>query len=190
MDSYHVALFLHIMTLVVAAAATAVTRLAVGRRARARTVSEVLDWHMVLISGARVFPICLVAFVVTGGYMLSVTHVNPWSTGFVAAGLAGVVLLLASGTYLGIKAKAFRAMLEQIVEKNGPDHPAPRLAPPRLVAMLPAVNTFVALAVMFDMVMRPTSVPVAFGIVALGLVLGAVLAMRDPAPAAQRASAA
>ena len=36
MDIYHIALFLHIVTLMVAASATAITKLAVGRRARAR----------------------------------------------------------------------------------------------------------------------------------------------------------
>jgi len=34
MDAYHIALFLHIVTLIVAASATAVTKLAVGRRIR------------------------------------------------------------------------------------------------------------------------------------------------------------
>ena len=190
MDSYHIALFVHILTLVAAAGATAVTKLAVSRRTRARTVSEVLDWHTVLTSGARAFPICLVVFVVTGMYMLSMTHVSPWSTGFVAAGLTGVILLLVSGTYLGTKAKGLKAVLEQIIAKNGPDHPAPKLVPPRLVAMLPVVNTFIALAVTFDMVTKPASVPIALGILALGVALGVASAMRSPAPAPRRAPAA
>ena len=49
MDAYHIALFLHIVTLLVAASATAVTKLAVGRRIRARTVREALEWHELLI---------------------------------------------------------------------------------------------------------------------------------------------
>src|SRR4051812_37595220 len=106
MDRYHIALFIHIVALIVAASATAVTKLAVGRRARARTVGEVLDWHTVLMSASKVFPVCLAAFVITGFYMLSVTHVGVWSTGFVVAGLAGVLLLLVSGVFLSTKAKA------------------------------------------------------------------------------------
>lgn len=190
MDGYHIALFLHILTLVVAGAATAVTKLAAGRSARARTVGELLDWHTVLMSGARAFPICLVSFVITGAYMLSVTHAGLWSTGFVAAGLTGVVLLLASGTYLGTKAKALKAVLEQIAATNGADHAAPKLAPPRLVAVLPVVNMFIALAVMFDMVTKPSSVPVALGVVALGIALGLALAIRSAAPVPQSAPAA
>src|SRR5882757_6320315 len=137
MDLYHIVLFLHIATLLVAAGVTAVTKLAVGRRARARTVGEALDWHNVLAAASKLFPLCLVAFVLTGSYMVSVTHV-PMSSGFVAAGLAGVVLLLASGVFLAIKGKALKQVLEGIA-KNGADLPAPKLVPPPLVAALPAI---------------------------------------------------
>ena len=109
MDAYHIALFLHIVTLIVAASATAVTKLAVGRRIRARTVAEALEWHNVLMSASRLFPICLVVFVITGGYMMSVIHVSLWSSGFLVAGLVGVALLFASGTFLGIKGNALKA---------------------------------------------------------------------------------
>ena len=65
MDRYHFALFFHLVALIVAAGATAITKLAAGRRARARTVAEMLEWHDVLISAARVFPLCLATFVIT-----------------------------------------------------------------------------------------------------------------------------
>jgi len=48
-DLYHIVLFLHIVTLLVAAGVTAVVKLAIGRRARARTVGDVLDWHNVAV---------------------------------------------------------------------------------------------------------------------------------------------
>jgi hypothetical protein len=53
MDRYHITLFIHILALLVAASATAITKLAAGRRARARTVGDVLDWHNVLMSTSR-----------------------------------------------------------------------------------------------------------------------------------------
>ena len=43
MDAYHIALFIHIVTLVVAASATAITKFAVKRRIRARSVRETLE---------------------------------------------------------------------------------------------------------------------------------------------------
>lgn len=181
MDLYHFALFVHLLAVIVAAGVTAVTKLAVGRRIRARTVGEALDWHNVLMSSARLFPICLAVFVITGGYMMSVVRVSA-STGFILVGFVGVVLLLSSGTYLGIKGKGLKLALEEIAGR-GADQPAPKLIPPPLVMVLPTVNTGIALAVVFVMVTKPTSVPVALGIVVVGIVLGVLAAPKRPAPA-------
>lgn len=189
MDRYHIALFFHLMALVVAAFVTATTKIAVGRRARARTVSEALDWHKVLESSSKLFPVCLAVFVVTGFYMLGINKVAPFSTGFVVAGLAGVAWLLVSGVFLATKGKALSKVLEGIAAQ-GADLPAPKLVPPSFVAALPMINTGVALSVAFDMVTKPASIPLALAIVGIGLVLGATLGMRRPAPVAERVPAA
>lgn len=189
MDSYHIALFVHLVTLIVAASVTAVTKLAAARSMRARTVGELQEWHGILMSAARLFPICLVLFVASGAYMLGVARAPLWTSAYVVAGLAGVVLLLVSGAYLGAKARAFRDMLTELA-RQGADHPAPRLVPPRLVSMLPAVNTGIALAVVFDMVTKPASTVVATSIIAAGIMLGAASAMRKPAAQMERAPAA
>lgn len=187
MDLYHITLFLHVVTLVVAASVTAITKLAAGRRMRARTVGEMLEWHNVLMSAAKVFPICLVAFLITGGYMVSVAHV-PWSSGFVVAGVTGIVLLFASGTFLGIKGKGLAQMLDNLAKK-GADLPAPTLIPPPLVAALPVINTAIALAVVFAMATKPTSIPAGLAIVTIGIAIGAVMGMRRPALAQANVSA-
>jgi hypothetical protein len=188
MDRYHIALFIHLVALIVAAGVTAVTKLAVGRRARARTVAEALDWHTVLMSTSKLFPICLAAFVVTGFYMLSLNHAAVWSTGFVLAGLIGVILLLVSGVFLAMRGKGLKLMLEEMA-KHGPDQPAPKLVPPPLVTALPMINTGIALGVVFDMVTKPASVPVALSVVIVGIVISGARASRRPAPAAEGVSA-
>ena len=190
MDAYHVALFLHIVTMIIAAGATAVTNLAVGRRARARTVREALEWHDVLISTSKLFPISLGLFLATGVYMVSRGGLRAWSSGFVVAGLVSIALLLGSGIYLGVKAKALRAVLERAA--NGePEAPAPTLVPPPLVAILPAINLGVVLGAVFDMVTKPVGVPVALGVVGLGIVLSAGAGwLRRPASAGARAGSA
>ncbi len=182
MDRYHIALFIHLLAVIAAASATAITKFAAGRRARARTVGEVLDWHNVVASAARTFPIALAAFVITGSYMLSVGHIAVWSNGFVVAGLTGVILLFASATFLGIKGKALQQVLEKTALK-GADQPAPKLVPPPLVAALPLINTGIALGVVFDMVTKPASIAVALGVVAVGIALGVLVGRRRPAAA-------
>lgn len=189
MDIYHIALFIHILALLVAAGATAVMKLSVGRRMRARTLGDVLDWHNVMMATSKLFPMMLAVFVLTGGYMLSVNHVNVWSTGFVVAGLVGVALLLVSGIFLAAKGKGLSVKLEEMIAQNGADHPAPKLAPPALVAALPIVNTMIALGVAFDMVTKPTSIPVALSVVAGAIVLGFIAGTRQPAHAPARQTA-
>jgi len=187
MYAYRIALFLHLVALILAAGATAVTKLAAGRRARARTIGELLEWHGTLMAASKLFPIALLVFLLTGGYMLSVSRIAVWSTGFIVAGLLGVALLFASGTFLGIKGNALKRVLEKLAAE-GRDRPAPRMAPPMLVAILPVVNTGIALSVVFDMVTKPASIPVALAIVLVGVVLslgGALSGQR----AAARASA-
>lgn len=178
MDAYHIALFLHIVTLIVAASATAVTKLAVGRRIKARTAREAFEWHELLISTSKLFPVCLAAFLLTGVYMVSIVGGRAWSSGFVVGGFVGVVLLLGSGTYLGLKAKALKTVLENFASK-APDAPAPRLAPPPLVGMLPLINTGVALGVVFDMVTKPSSIFAALTVIGVGISVSSVAAWRQ-----------
>lgn len=188
MDLYHIALYFHIIALLVASGATAVMKIAAGRLARARTVGDALDWHKLQTSTAKFFPMMLALFVITGSYMVSRSAVGVWSSGFVTAGMFGVVFLLASGIYLGLKGKALGAMLQGIAAKD-PNAPMPRMVPPALIVALPIVNTFVALSVAFDMVTKPTSVASAMLVVAIGIVLGAVIGLRQYAsiPKAARA---
>jgi hypothetical protein len=177
MDSYRIALFIHVITLVVAASSGAVTKLAVGRRIRARTAAEALEWHSVLVSASRAFPLCLALFTITGAYMVSRAGLHTWTNGFVVSGLVGVAFLLGSGTYLGIKAKALKQVLENLV-KDGADRPAPMLIPPPLVAKLPVLNSGVAMGVIFNMVTKPVSISLALAALAVGAAVTTAMARR------------
>lgn len=189
MDSYHIALFVHLIALIVAAGVTALTKLAATRRQCARTIGEVLEWHDILMSAARFFPVCLVLFIASGAYMLGVSRAPAWTSAWVVAGMVGVVLLFASGAFLGARGRAFRAMLAGLAS-HGAERPAPRMAPPVLVAALPSVNTGIAIAVVFDMVIKPSSLAVALGVIALGIGLGAVSIVRRPMREIEQARAA
>ncbi|HEX7979364.1 MAG TPA: hypothetical protein VF461_12240 [Gemmatimonadaceae bacterium] len=187
MDLYPYAKYVHLFALFIAAGVTAVTKLAAGRRMRARTVGEALEWHNTLMAAAKLFPICLLVLAITGGYMMSVTHVVP-SSGFVVAGMLAIVWLFASGAFLGIKGGGLKRALEGMAA-NGADQSVPKMAPPAAVVLLPTINTGVAAAVALDMVVKPTSIPVALGIVAVGVVVGVLAAPKPAVVAAQPAVA-
>jgi hypothetical protein len=189
MDLYPYAKYVHLVALFIAAAVTAVTKLAAGRRVRARTIGEALEWHSTLMSASKLFPICLLVLAITGGYMMSVIHAN-MSSGFIVAGIFAIVWLFASGIFLGIKGGALKRVLEGIVAAQGADHPAPKAAPPAAVVLLPMLNTGVALATALDMVVKPTSIPIALGVVAAGAVLGVLTAPKRPAAVAAQPAVA
>ena len=189
MDRYHIALFLHLLALVAAASASAITKLAAARRARARTVGEALEWHDVLAGASKVFPISLAVFVATGSFMLRVGNLQAWASGWVVAGFAGVAFLLAAGVYLAVKGNALRQVLAAMVAHDA-TRPMPAMTPPALVAALPPMNMGVALAVAFDMATKPASIPVALGVLALGAAIGAATTLRRPATASATAQAA
>ena len=187
MDLYHITLFVHIIVLVVAGSAATVVKLSLGRLKRARTVGEALEWHNVVSATSKLFPICLAVFVISGAYMLSLAQ-TAWSAGFVIAGLTGVAFLLVSGVFLGVKGKVAGQALEAMAKENE-NQPAPKVVPPRLVRMLPAINTAVALSVAFDMVTKPESAGVALTVVAIGFLIGVAASMRVPAPAREKIEA-
>jgi hypothetical protein len=96
-----------------------------------------------------------------------------------------VILLFASGTFLGLKGKGLKQFLDKMAAANGADHPVPKLVPPMIVAVLPVINTGIALAVVFDMVLKPLSVSAAVGVVGAGIALGTAVGLRGhraPAP--------
>jgi hypothetical protein len=114
--------------------------------------------------------------------MAGISGASAWGSGFVISGLVGVTLLLASGTYLGVKAKGLEQLLQNLTDRS-PDAAPPRLAPPRLVAMLPMINTGIALSVVFDMVTKPASVPVAIGVILMGILVSVATArLKRPTP--------
>jgi hypothetical protein len=74
--------------------------------------------------------------------------------------------------------------------KNGGDQPPPKFTPPLIVAAIPKVNPAIATAVAFNMVLKPTSIPVALTVLVVGVVIGLLLAIREHAPVAEEARAA
>jgi hypothetical protein len=169
-DGYHIALFLHLVALVAAGAASAVTHLAEGCAQRAATVHDARQWHMRAGKAARAFPVVIVVLLLTGGYMLSGASSAAWRDGWVIEGIVASVLLAASGGVLGGRARAVgRAMATLDAKAPSTMHRDP------LAQRLAWMNTGVAIATMFVMVTKP-ALAGAFIALAVGGVLGIAIA--------------
>jgi len=172
MDGYHLALFIHLLALMAAVAASALVHLADARRARAATPRDALAWHALAGSAARTFPIALLLLAATGAVMVETSEGLEWAAGWVATGLLGVVALLASGGVIAVRSRREARELARLAASD-----SARGAPPpdAVVETLSWVNTGLAVAVILVMSTKP---PLVESLVALavgaagGLVLG------------------
>jgi hypothetical protein len=154
MDGYHIALFVHLIALVAASAAAALTHFAEGRCRRAATVTEALHWHELTGSVAKVFPIAILTLLATGGFMVGNGRVWSWSAGWVDAGITGAVLLFVIGGVLGARGRvAGRELARLAAESNAGQAPGLRHDP--LVPLLSWMNTGLAIGVVFVMTTKP-----------------------------------
>lgn len=176
MTGYQLALLVHILALLSATAASAIVHFAAGRRAAAPTLRQALDWARVIGSAARVFPFAVLTLVASGAYMVGMEGRWSWSAGWVIAGIVGAVTLLASGAVLGARgAAAGRAAGARMQAAAGRE--LPNDAPPdRVTAILSEANTFLALAVVAVMTLKP-GIAGALATLAVGWAIGAWLAL-------------
>ena len=189
MDTYHIALFVHIAALLAAVGAATLMELISSRRMGAATVRDALEWHTLAMKTSKTFPVAVAVLVLTGGIMLSGGGAQTWGAGFVRAGIAGAALLLANGIFLSVKGKALKTHLEHLVAK-APDQP-PQMAANATIATLTRANHGIALGVVFDMATKP-SATTAFVVLAVfvAVFVAAGYARRPATAAAKEPTAA
>jgi cytochrome c-type biogenesis protein CcmH/NrfG len=168
MTKYQIALFIHLLALLAATAASAIVKLAAGRRADAPTLREALEWGKLIGTTSRTFPIAVFTLVATGAYMTAGRW--GWRQGWIEAGVLGSLLLLASGAALGrrgaVQAQASVLRLKSATHELPNDE-----SPDRLAAVLSGANTGLALAIAFVMTTKPGFAP-AMGVLAIGAAAG------------------
>ena len=169
MTKYQIVLFIHLLALLAATAASAIVKLAAGRRAAAPTLRESMEWGTLIGATSRVFPIAVVTLVATGAYMAAGQW--GWRQGWIEAGVLGSVILLASGAVLGRRgAMQAKANVRRLMSAT---HELPNdESPDRLAAVLSGANTGLALAIAFVMTTKP-GLAAAMGVLAVGAAAGA-----------------
>lgn len=175
MTGYGIALFFHTLGFGLAAGAVALVKVALSRTYGARTVGEMLRWHLLLAKTTPLFPISLAILLLSGGYMVSASDLS-WSTAFVTAGLIAVAVLFAVGGFLGAKGRTFARRLETLAAAD-PDQ-APPTPEPSFTPTLSFGNVGLVIGVIFDMATKQASLPIALGALAIGFTAGALTGRR------------
>ena len=166
MDGYHIALFLHIASLMASGGSTSITHFARLRRARSTTISAAREWHGLLLVSARTFPFVLLVLLLSGGFMMSQHGGWSWRDGWVETGVLGILLLGMIGGVLGKRGRAMADVLAAHEASAGADAPPPPLRD-ALAEKLAWMNLGIALGEAFVMTTKPALLP-ALAAVAVG----------------------
>jgi hypothetical protein len=178
MHLYDVILFVHILTLLAAIGLGTTLHHAEWSTRRATTVSELRTITAVYRRG-NFFPIFIILLFGEGAWLLHLSKKQDEAFHFGDAWVwtaivALVILMVTGGAVLGRGASAYAKLLAAAPE--GPITPDVRTATFATGTWATShMNTFLAIAVVFNMVTKPSSSATAIGVLIVGMAVGALL---------------
>jgi hypothetical protein len=115
LDTYHVVLYIHLLSLFVGIGAASVLVVCLFQLRGARELTDAIPWGMTAGKIARLFPIAILGLFGSGAYMTS--DVWTWDTGWIYVGIAALVVLAIQGPVI---AERSGKKLEHALRENGP----------------------------------------------------------------------
>ena len=115
MDTYHVVLYLHLLSLFIGIGAGSVLLTCLFQLKAARTVEQAVPWGIVSGKIARLFPVAILGLFLTGAYM---THKFwTWGTPWI---VVAIIVLVVLGVRGGGVAERTAKKLQAAMMANGP----------------------------------------------------------------------
>ena len=189
MDTYHVMLYIHLLSLLVGFSAGMIETVCLFRLRAANTLEAAAPWGQLAGEIEKAFPVAIVGLFVTGAYMTS--DVWTWGTSWIVLPIVGLAVLSVQGPLVaGRRGHALKAAL--MANGPGPLGPeAQRMTRDRALWAAALTNEALVLGVIWVMTLKPEWAGAIAALVvtyAVGLAL-AVHLTREPAaeeaPAAQ-----
>lgn len=150
MNGYTIALFFHLLSVLLAIAASAVTTFASSRLRVVDDADEASQWVTVIGKVVPMFPVAVLGLLATGGYM---THqLRAWSVPWIDAALVGLALIVALGS--GVEASRGR-MLRRELDSSGLSPRARRLLRDPIAWSAKMITLTLVVAVVFVMTVKP-----------------------------------
>ncbi len=115
MDKYHVALYIHFLSLLIGIGAASVLTVCAFQLRAARTLADAGPWGRVASKVGRVFPIAILGLFGSGAYMTS--DLWTWDTGWIEVGIGALAVLAIQGPLL---AERSGKKVAQALMANGP----------------------------------------------------------------------
>jgi hypothetical protein len=115
LDTYHVVLYIHLLSLFVGIGAASVLLVCLFQLRGAHELTDAIPWGSVAGKTGRLFPIAILGLFGSGAYMTS--DVWTWDTGWIVVGIAALVVLGLQGPLI---AERSGKKLEHALRENGP----------------------------------------------------------------------
>jgi hypothetical protein len=115
LDTYHVVLYLHLLSLFVGIGAASILVVCLFQLQGAQEQTDAIPWGMVAGKIGRLFPIAILGLFGSGAYRTS--DVWTWGTGWIVVGIVALVVLAVQGPVI---AERSGKKLEHALRENGP----------------------------------------------------------------------
>jgi hypothetical protein len=115
LDTYHVVLYIHLLSLFVGIGAASVLVVCLFQLRGARELMDAVPWGRVAGKTGRAFPIAILGLFGSGAYMTS--DIWTWDTAWIDVGIAALVVLAIQGP--GIAERSGKKLGQALME-NGP----------------------------------------------------------------------
>jgi uncharacterized membrane protein len=115
LDTYHVVLYIHFLSVFVGIGAASVLAVCLFQLRGARELTDAVPWGMVAGKTGRLFPIAILGLFGSGAYMTS--DVWTWDSGWIVVGIVALVVLGLQGPLI---AERSGKKLEHALRENGP----------------------------------------------------------------------
>ena len=153
MDTYHVVLYLHFLSLLLGVGAAGVIGVCLFRLRAAQTLADAVPFGTIAGQTERVFPVVIVGLFATGAYMTS--DVWTWSTPWIKVSIVGLVIVALQGPLLaGRRAH----LLKQALKANGPGtlgEPARKMTRDPILWIVTFANPAIVLGIVWNMTEKP-----------------------------------
>jgi hypothetical protein len=187
MDTYHVVLYLHFLSLFLGVGGAGVIGVCLFKLRAAQTLADAVPFATLADQAERVFPVAIIGLFATGAYMTS--DVWTWSTPWIKVSIVGLVLVALQGPLLaGRRAHA----LKKALQENGPGplgERAMRMTRDPILWIVTFANPAIVFAIVWNMTEKPGTAGAIISIV-VAYAVGAAVAWpftRTPAVVATTA---
>lgn len=153
MDTYHVVLYLHLLSLFIGIGAASVLAVCTFQLRSAQTLADAIPWGAVAGKLGRVFPIAIIGLFATGAYMTS--DIWTWGTSWIWVSIVGLAVVTFQGPFVAERAAH---KLGVALQENGPgplgDH-ARQMTRQKGIWIPEYTNIALVLGIVWNMTQKP-----------------------------------